>query len=206
MSAHQMDQSASGRAHSAPSSSTRPPLPHRGIAGYGLSGHELAGHTPPMRCRPNTLRRARRAGEPAPSGMTQSRPCRDDTVIEIHQESTPLRYCSTSVQPAEIQRTIQIRACPTTQLGTRDSHTVVSFGEAYGQASTRIVDTTREAIKHLTGPDRVVTATIVALQRLQSDPLARLMRYDSRERMRHQLASRPRLRGRNAGLREFRQR
>jgi AcrR family transcriptional regulator len=42
--------------------------------------------------------------------------------------------------------------------------------------SARIVDTVREAIKDLTGPDRVVTATIVALQRLQSDPLVQLMR------------------------------
>ncbi len=42
--------------------------------------------------------------------------------------------------------------------------------------AARIVDTTREAIKGLTGPERVVTATIVALQRLQSDPLAQLMR------------------------------
>ncbi len=42
--------------------------------------------------------------------------------------------------------------------------------------SARIVDTAREAIKGLTGPDRVVTATIVALQQLQSDPLAHLMR------------------------------
>ena len=42
--------------------------------------------------------------------------------------------------------------------------------------SARILDTVREAIKDLEGPDRVVTATIVALQRLQSDPLAQLMR------------------------------
>ena len=42
--------------------------------------------------------------------------------------------------------------------------------------AARIVDTTREAIRGLTGPERVVTATIVALQRLQSDPLAQLMR------------------------------
>jgi AcrR family transcriptional regulator len=42
--------------------------------------------------------------------------------------------------------------------------------------SARIVDTEREAIKDLKGPDRVVTATIVALQRVQSDPLAQLMR------------------------------
>jgi AcrR family transcriptional regulator len=42
--------------------------------------------------------------------------------------------------------------------------------------AARIVDTARAAIKDLKGPDRVVTATIVALQRLQSDPLAQLMR------------------------------
>jgi len=41
--------------------------------------------------------------------------------------------------------------------------------------ATRIVDTARQAIKDLTGSDRVVTATIVALQGLQSDPLAHLM-------------------------------
>ena len=41
--------------------------------------------------------------------------------------------------------------------------------------ATRIVDTARQAIKGLTGSDRVVTATIVALQGLQSDPLAHLM-------------------------------
>jgi AcrR family transcriptional regulator len=41
--------------------------------------------------------------------------------------------------------------------------------------ATRIVDTARQAIKELTGSDRVVTATIVALQGLQSDPLAHLM-------------------------------
>lgn len=42
--------------------------------------------------------------------------------------------------------------------------------------AARIVDTARDAIKDLSGPDRVVTATIVALQVLQSDPLAQLMR------------------------------
>jgi AcrR family transcriptional regulator len=42
--------------------------------------------------------------------------------------------------------------------------------------AARIVDATRDAIKDLTGPERVVTATIVALQRLRSDPLAQLMR------------------------------
>jgi AcrR family transcriptional regulator len=41
--------------------------------------------------------------------------------------------------------------------------------------AARIVDTAREAIKGLKGPDRVVTATIAALQGLQSDPLAHLM-------------------------------
>lgn len=41
--------------------------------------------------------------------------------------------------------------------------------------ATRIVEAARQAIKHLKGPDRVVTATIVALQGLQSDPLAHLM-------------------------------
>ena len=42
--------------------------------------------------------------------------------------------------------------------------------------AARIVDTTREAIKELTGPERVVTATIVALERLRADPLAQLTR------------------------------
>lgn len=42
--------------------------------------------------------------------------------------------------------------------------------------AARIVDTARQAIKDLTGPDRVVTATITALQGLQADPLAHLMR------------------------------
>jgi len=42
--------------------------------------------------------------------------------------------------------------------------------------AARIVDTTREAIRDLKGPDRVMTATILALQRLRSDPLAQLMR------------------------------
>jgi AcrR family transcriptional regulator len=42
--------------------------------------------------------------------------------------------------------------------------------------AARIVDATREAIKDLAGPDRVVTATIIALQRLRSDPLAQVMR------------------------------
>jgi AcrR family transcriptional regulator len=41
--------------------------------------------------------------------------------------------------------------------------------------AARIVEAARQAIKDLKGPDRVVTATIVALQGLQSDPLAHLM-------------------------------
>lgn len=42
--------------------------------------------------------------------------------------------------------------------------------------AARIVGTTREAIEDLRGPERVVAATIIALQRLRSDPLAQLMR------------------------------
>ncbi len=41
--------------------------------------------------------------------------------------------------------------------------------------AARIVDATREAIRDLRGPDRVVMATIIALERLRSDPLAQLM-------------------------------
>jgi len=40
----------------------------------------------------------------------------------------------------------------------------------------RILDSVREAIDGLTGPERVVTATTVALQRLRTDPLAKIMR------------------------------
>ncbi|CQD20175.1 transcriptional regulator [Mycobacterium lentiflavum] len=40
----------------------------------------------------------------------------------------------------------------------------------------RILDSVREAIAGLTGPERVVTATTVALQRLRADPLAKTMR------------------------------
>lgn len=42
--------------------------------------------------------------------------------------------------------------------------------------ATRILDTVREAITNLSGKERVVTATNVALQRMHSDPLAQLMR------------------------------
>jgi AcrR family transcriptional regulator len=39
-----------------------------------------------------------------------------------------------------------------------------------------ILDSVREAIAGLTGPERIVTATTVALQRLRADPLANIMR------------------------------
>lgn len=42
--------------------------------------------------------------------------------------------------------------------------------------ANRIVDAVRDTIKDLTGPDRVVTATILALQRMRSDPLVQLMK------------------------------
>ncbi|BCI54784.1 transcriptional regulator [Mycolicibacterium litorale] len=40
----------------------------------------------------------------------------------------------------------------------------------------RILDSVREAISGLTGSDRIVTATTVALQRMRADPLAQIMR------------------------------
>ncbi|MGE2717002.1 TetR/AcrR family transcriptional regulator [Mycolicibacterium litorale] len=40
----------------------------------------------------------------------------------------------------------------------------------------RILDSVREAIRGLEGPERVITATTVALQRLRADPLAQIMR------------------------------
>jgi AcrR family transcriptional regulator len=39
-----------------------------------------------------------------------------------------------------------------------------------------VVDEVRSAIADLSGPDRVVTATVVALQRIRSEPVARIMR------------------------------
>jgi AcrR family transcriptional regulator len=42
--------------------------------------------------------------------------------------------------------------------------------------ATRILQTVREAIKNLHGTERVVTATVVALQRMRADPLVQLMR------------------------------
>lgn len=39
-----------------------------------------------------------------------------------------------------------------------------------------ILDSVRDAITGLTGPERIVTATTVALQRLRADPLAPMMR------------------------------
>ncbi|TQK28502.1 TetR/AcrR family transcriptional regulator [Arthrobacter sp. SLBN-53] len=40
----------------------------------------------------------------------------------------------------------------------------------------RILDSVRSAIADLTGPERVVTATLVALRRMRADPLADIMR------------------------------
>jgi AcrR family transcriptional regulator len=45
-----------------------------------------------------------------------------------------------------------------------------------GLQSERILDSVRDAIAGLAGPERVVTATTVALQRLRADPLAKVMR------------------------------
>lgn len=41
--------------------------------------------------------------------------------------------------------------------------------------ATRILHSVRDAIDGLTGPDRIVTATISALQRIQSDPVVESM-------------------------------
>jgi len=43
------------------------------------------------------------------------------------------------------------------------------------QHAERILDSVREAIAGLTGPERVVTATTVALRRMRADPLATIM-------------------------------
>lgn len=40
----------------------------------------------------------------------------------------------------------------------------------------RILESVRDAIAGLTGPERIVTATTVALRRLRTDPLAKIMR------------------------------
>ncbi|BCO60058.1 MULTISPECIES: TetR/AcrR family transcriptional regulator [Mycobacterium avium complex (MAC)] len=45
-----------------------------------------------------------------------------------------------------------------------------------GIQAARVVDKIREDINDLRGPERVVTATVMALERLRSDPLAQLMR------------------------------
>ncbi|MDX1887132.1 helix-turn-helix domain-containing protein [Mycolicibacterium sp. 120270] len=45
-----------------------------------------------------------------------------------------------------------------------------------GIHAARIVESVREAIRGLTGSERVVTATAMALQRVRSDPLAQAMR------------------------------
>lgn len=45
-----------------------------------------------------------------------------------------------------------------------------------GLQAERILDSVREAIAGLTGSERIVTATTIALQRLRADPLAKIMR------------------------------
>ncbi|MDR3663066.1 MAG: TetR/AcrR family transcriptional regulator [Mycobacterium sp.] len=45
-----------------------------------------------------------------------------------------------------------------------------------GRQAEHILDSVRDAISGLTGPERIVTATTVALQRLRADPLAQIMR------------------------------
>src|SRR5689334_14715983 len=45
-----------------------------------------------------------------------------------------------------------------------------------GRQAERILDSVRVAIEGLTGTERIVTATIVALERLRTDPLAKVMR------------------------------
>lgn len=45
-----------------------------------------------------------------------------------------------------------------------------------GRQAERILDSVREAIAGLTGSERIVTATTVALRRLRADPLAQIMR------------------------------
>jgi AcrR family transcriptional regulator len=45
-----------------------------------------------------------------------------------------------------------------------------------GLQAERILDSVRAAIAGLTGPERIVTATTVALERLRADPLAKIMR------------------------------
>jgi AcrR family transcriptional regulator len=45
-----------------------------------------------------------------------------------------------------------------------------------GLQTERILESVRDAIAGLTGSERIVTATTVALQRLRADPLAQIMR------------------------------
>ena len=45
-----------------------------------------------------------------------------------------------------------------------------------GRQAERLLESVREAIAGLTGQERIVTATTVALQRLRADPLAQIMR------------------------------
>ena len=43
------------------------------------------------------------------------------------------------------------------------------------RAGARIIDTVRETVDHMSGPERVVTAILVALKRIRADPLGQLM-------------------------------
>src|SRR6478752_2291446 len=45
-----------------------------------------------------------------------------------------------------------------------------------GRQAERLLHTVREAITGLTGPERIVTGTTVASQRMRADPLAQIMR------------------------------
>ena len=69
-----------------------------------------------------------------------------------------------------------------------------------GLQAERILDSVREAIIGLTGPERIITAATVALQRLRADPLAQIMPLDDhtpRQRLAHRLTHRHPLRHRN---------
>ncbi|WP_197502843.1 MULTISPECIES: TetR/AcrR family transcriptional regulator [unclassified Mycobacterium] len=60
-----------------------------------------------------------------------------------------------------------------------------------GRQAERILDSVRAAIAGLTGTDRVVTATTVALRRLRADPLAQLMRTRTAARSNEWLTDSP---------------
>jgi hypothetical protein len=43
------------------------------------------------------------------------------------------------------------------------------------RAASRIIETVRQTVENMSGPERVVTAITVALKRIRSDPLGQLM-------------------------------